>query len=100
MKGLLIEIYHSRFDATNGGVTATAQEAILVGPGIPGLFEAGEDRPALRLVERVLFGEVYRHLEPVEPGQYMFGGNIAYSSDSRFPSRYPLKVHDRKEIKR
>ena len=28
-------------------------------------------------------------------GRYAFGGNAVYSSDSRFPNDYPLKVHDR-----
>ena len=27
----------------------------------------------------------------------MFGGNFIYTSDSRFPSRAPIQVHDRVE---
>jgi hypothetical protein len=102
MKGLIIEIYHSKYDATNGGVTATADEALLVGDGIPQIFDDDGTRPVLKVVERVFFGEVYRHLEPVEPVKrgnvgYMYGGNIGYTSDSRFPGDYPLKIHDRQE---
>jgi len=98
MKGLYIEVYKSKYDATNGGVTALVTDAIIVGPDMPALSEANAiTRPALRVVERKLFGSIYRHLEPIEPGQYMFGGNLGYSSDSRFPNEYPLKIHDRQE---
>ena len=27
----------------------------------------------------------------------MFGGNFVYTSDSRFPSDYPIPIHDRFE---
>lgn len=30
----------------------------------------------------------------------MFGGNFVYSSDSRFPSDAPIKIHDRIEVPR
>ena len=31
---------------------------------------------------------------------YMFGGNFAYTSDSRFPSKAPIKIFDRVENRR
>jgi len=97
MKGLLVEVYHSRNDCTNGGVSSMVYEAVIVGDGIPEIFAPSENAPALKLVRRIICGSPYLHLEPVESGQYMYGGNIAYSSDGRFPNDYPLKIHDRQE---
>lgn len=34
---------------------------------------------------------------PFRPGSGMFGGDFAYSSDSRFGFDYPLPIHDRHE---
>jgi len=30
----------------------------------------------------------------------MFGGNFIYTSDSRFPNKYPIAIHDRYEIQK
>ena len=38
----------------------------------------------------------FKSADPNKTG-YMFGGNFAYSSDSRFPFDYPLGIHDREE---
>lgn len=71
-----------------------------------GWKDVPEDSPRLlRLVSRHLFEgkPAYLHVEPVNPGDLedkvgpMFGGNFVYSSDSRFPSDYPIPVHDRYE---
>lgn len=55
----------------------------------------------LVLVEKVFFGEVYLRAIPksiLDSGvRSMFGGNFIYTSDSRFPSDHPIKVHDRVE---
>jgi hypothetical protein len=49
----------------------------------------------------------YLHAEPVDGERDarregktvgpMFGGNFVYTSDSRFPNKYPIPVHDRWE---
>jgi hypothetical protein len=99
MKGMIVNIYkHNKHDTTNSGVTSQAYDALLVGEGIPEIFEAS-GRPILKLVKRHLFGNPvpYLHVQPVEGTGYMFGGNFVYSSDSRFPNDYPLPVHDRQE---
>lgn len=88
-------------DCTNGGVTSRVTQAVLVGDGIPAIFEPTETRPALRLVRRHIGGE-YLHAEPVEGKDgrrvgWMAGGNFVYTSDARFPNRYPISVHDRQE---
>jgi hypothetical protein len=102
MKGLIVRIYRdvTRRDCTNGGITATLERAVLVGEGVPEIFEADESSPALYLCENRAgskFGQaVYPEPQPSNRW-YMFGGNFVYSSDSRFPSRQPLPVHDRLE---
>jgi hypothetical protein len=98
MKGLIVHVYRPNFDCTNGGVTSHNTEVLLVGEGIPEIFEA-HGFPVLKLVKRQLFGDEppYLHAQPVEGNGYMFGGNFIYSSDGRFPGRYPIPVHDRQE---
>lgn len=55
----------------------------------------------LVLVERQLFGKEAWYAVPA--GIYkskkhsMFGGNFIHTSDSRFPGRAPIPVHDRVE---
>lgn len=87
MKGLIINIYKSHShgkveDFTNGGVTAKAEEALVIGDGIPGIFEA-HGRPVLRL-ERNRGSGTARLVPADETGWTMFGGNFGYTSDSRF----------------
>ena len=87
VKGLTLYVYRDRLgDCSNGGISSRYDELILVGEEI---------------VRRRLFGgkEEYLHIEPYdnEDKWYSYGGNIACASDSRFPSRYPLKIHDRRE---
>jgi hypothetical protein len=94
-------------DCTLNGVSRQHNRLTLVGPDISGPFEPTEDAPAVKIVRRKLRGKdggfiEYMHLEPIDAkyngGRWlMFGGNVAYTSDSRFPSDYPLKIHDRFE---
>ena len=102
MKGLTFSIYRdaSGSDCTNGGISARVTRGTLIGPGIPEIFDPTPDAPAFRMVTRKIGGELYYHLEPVDaPANkwVMFGGNYGKCSDSRFPSRYPLPIHDRIE---
>ena len=104
MKGLLCTVLRNAQygDGTNGGVSSTHASFILCGDGIPELFEATDDTPALILVRRTIAGEEYLHAQPLRPeGDRtigpMFGGNFVTTSDSRFPQRYPIPVHDRFE---
>ena len=87
-------------DASNGGISAKYDRFILVGEGMPEIFEATDNMPALVLIIRDLDGE-YLHAEPVfppDPGSvgWVFGGNFVFTSDSR-ATRYPVPVHDRQE---
>ena len=114
MKGLLVEIFRPQYgDCSNGGVSSVCSEVVLVGEGIPELFVASAKTPAVRIVKRMLPPKgvswcspadrvEYLHAEPVEGKDegragWMFGGTCIYTSDSRFPSSYPIKLHDRQE---
>jgi hypothetical protein len=89
MKGLVINISHTlrngkMEDFTLGGVTAAAEEALVIGPGIPELFEA-HGRPVLALERNRGSGPPTARLVPVgETGWTMFGGNFGHTSDGRF----------------
>jgi len=92
-KGLLVEIMGT--DCTNHGVTSGHKQAILVGEGIPEIFEPG-DLPVLKLAKG--YGTRKYIALPVNKNGGMFGGHFIYSSDSRFPSDAPIHVHDRYEV--
>ena len=109
MKGLMVSVLRAAdldgCDCTLGGVSSKHKHLILVGPGIPEIFEASDDMPAVRLVSRDLWSSrlgarrPYLHVEPVatQGKWHMMGGNFITSCDSRFPSDYPIPVHDRIE---
>jgi hypothetical protein len=86
MKGLRISIYrNAEFgDCTNGGVSAMANSAIVIGPGIPEIFEASDRDVVLELKKGNIPGAV--KLVPLDAGRgwTMFGGNFGFTSDSRF----------------
>lgn len=103
MRALPISVYRTARlgDCTNGGITSRYDELLLVcEDGFIKVDEENLPENLVVLVTRHLFGEEYKHLEPyAKPAGlgWMYGGNIACTSDSRFPSQYPLKVHDRQE---
>ena len=109
-RGLCVEVFVSQFGScSNGGISARCVEVILVGDGMPEISESSLERPAVKLVRRNLPSKLrggeraeYIHAEPVdgpdpERAGWMFGGTCIYTSDSRFPSEYPIKLHDRQE---
>lgn len=90
-------------DCTNGGLTSRVSAVTLVGEGVEGPFEPTERDPGVKLVRRWAgTPREYLHAEPLEAPPaghvgWMFGGNFIHTSDGRFPSRYPIPVHDRSE---
>lgn len=94
-------------DCTRDGLSSRHISFTVLDDAVEGPFEPSENRPALRIVRRKLFGEVYMHLAPAdcvnEKGEQVkhtsFGGNFAFTSDSRFRkvASYPLPIHDRVE---
>lgn len=104
VQGLTLWVYSDRMpgDCTNGGISSRYRELILVGDGIEGPVSVDlDDAPenVVRIVTRQIGGREYKHIEPLNKGGkwHMAGGNFAYTSDSRFPSDYPLSIHDRVE---
>jgi len=115
MTGISITIYRPDFgDCSNGGVTApeNAKGKVFVvfdekiDRGNWDLEEcmANPDRFVCFRVDRRQFagGETHMHLKLMNPKKgkwYMDGGNLGYTSDSRFRevSSYPLAIHDRTE---
>lgn len=102
--GLLVGIYESKEigNCSNGGISSRCKSAILVGEGIAKVFGPSPECPAVKLVHRTICGKPYVHAEPVESKNgnnvgYMAGGTFIYTCDSRFPSSYPIPLHDRQE---
>ena len=103
-KGLLVTVYKMPdCDCTNKGMSHDKTQLILIGEGIPEIFE-GDETNTVVLVERNLksFDGKYLHVEPVNYDNdhkpwFMAGGNFIYTSDSRFPNKYPISIHDRVE---
>ena len=100
-KGLLVFVYRHGSDCSNNGISSKHDQLILVGDGVPEIFEVSDKTPALKLVKRVLFGKDAWYATPVNPPKGcigpMSGGNFIYSCDSRFPSEAPIAIHDRFE---
>lgn len=108
-KGLLISIFKNPMYAkcSNGGISETNDQALVIGPGIPEIFEAHE-RPVLKLESHV---KGIARLVPIEKPSGragpMMGGAFGHTSDSRFSeavsaltgSRFygAVPIHDRFE---
>ncbi len=103
IKGLGVYVYRSGdTDSSMGGISSKYDRLILVGEGIPEIFEVKEGEPYLELERRNIGGREYLSANPKRQEQRgkiggMFGGNFVHTSDSRFPSDYPIPVHDRFE---
>jgi hypothetical protein len=104
-KGLLCSVYTAKGyeQCLNGGISSRFSQVLLVGPDVPQIFEADDKTPIVLLVKRNV-GGVYLHAEPIKQPTGMIGpmagGAFIYTSDSRFPSRYPISLHDRWESQR
>lgn len=97
-KGLMAEVFRwSLGDCTNDGVSKHFN-SLVIADTAP-VFEANALRPAVYLHEWK--GELIAIPERIDIGRglggWMFGGNFLYSSDSRFPSKHPIKIYDRRE---
>ncbi len=106
MKGLLVFVYRgvSFGDCTAGGMSSRVDKFVLINDEQKDaeVFEPDGDAPALVLVRRWAgTSREYLHAEPLDKPDDklgpMMGGNFIYSSDSRFPSSYPIPIHDRFE---
>lgn len=99
-KGMTVEIYRRAggIDCTNYGISSRVDKFTLIGPDIPELISPSKSAPAIKIVEKEAFQRQYQSAYPDGyENKAMFGGNFIYSSDSRFPYPYPVKIHDRIE---
>lgn len=106
MKGLIVFVYRSADGSDcSGGLSSKHTSFVLVGPGIPEIFEPTYKTPPLLLKSKNI-GGVYWYAEPTQPVErgnvgYMFGGNFVYTSDSRFGEvvggSRPIAIHDRQD---
>jgi hypothetical protein len=101
MKGMLMNVYRSVSygDCTNGGVTSKADTVLLVGEGVPHVFEESDRHPKL-VLKYHCGGWIAQPNLPAPGVGWMMGGNFIHTSDSRMSElgiRYPIPVHDRTE---
>lgn len=100
-KGLRCNIYRDDKNCSNGGISSRVHRVTLIGDEIAKVFEPDESAPAVILVKREIAGSEYLHAEPLELARAkkwaMDGGTFIYTTDSRFPSLYPIPLHDRTE---
>ena len=98
MRGISARVYRSADggDSSNGGITSRHTSLTLIGDEINADHSPTEQCPAVKLMKNgsYLFAQP---LDPVPQGHvgYRFGGNFIHTSDSRFPTRYAIPVHDR-----
>lgn len=107
MKALPIDVYRRKgVDCTNDGISSKYDSLLLMCD--EGFIDVNESNPPENLVKvkkRFLFGEnVYSIVPYNEPtcAGWMFGGNFAYTSDSRFHRMVEgvygaVAIHDRQE---
>lgn len=108
MKCISISVYRNAegYDCTNGGISSIYKDILI--PHEEGWISVDENNPPenlCKVVYRELWGKTYLHIEPWKGPEHlgwMFGGNYAATSDSRFHeiSEYPLPIHDRQETQK
>ena len=101
VRALPVYVYRSGVlgDCTNGGISSCVDTLYLIVPD--GFCDMPEEDPRVMEVKHI--GD-HAYVTPVHPSRApdavlgpMAGGNFVYSADSRFPSEYPLPIHDRWE---
>ena len=91
-------------DCSNNGLSARYDRLQMISESEMLDFVGNTENVVVR-IDRLLFGKIMPVLVPFELYRdykthrlpVMFGGNFAYTSDSRFNWDYPLPIHDRVE---
>lgn len=96
MKGLLVNVFNCGFFDSLSPIK-DAKNVVIVGSGMPEIFNATEEHPPVRIVKRMFSHGEYIHAEPYEKGNYSFGGRYIFCCDSRVReiNKYPIPLHDR-----
>lgn len=98
---LQVDVYRAGAlgDCTNKGISSYVDGLYLIVPD--GFCDMPEEDPRVMEVRHIgdhaYVTSVHPFCAPDAVIGPMMGGNFVYSSDSRFPSEYPLPVHDRWE---
>lgn len=104
LRGITADVFRPAdgSDCTNGGVSSRVKRVTIVGRGIPAVSPASEDAPAMMLRQDSI-GDCI-HLEPTGQPHWnripMFGGNFAFTCDSRLrevAGDGALRIFDRYE---
>ncbi|MCP4394912.1 MAG: hypothetical protein GY804_11700 [Alphaproteobacteria bacterium] len=99
-QGLSVTVYKfPHGDRTKNGLSASTDSICIVNVGIH-QSNANDNNPAFVLTENKTKTGI--RLEPLAPmpldrDGWMFGSNLANSSDGRFPYNHPVKIYDRCE---
>jgi len=104
-KFLLAFVYKSPLaDSTNGGLSSQTDKGLLFESPHGNITEEDIQFTKRTLDHLVIIKDGRtQHFYAVpskilKDGKHsMFGGNFIYTSDSRFPSDYPIAIHDRVE---
>lgn len=107
IKALPINVYKTgRVDCTNGGISSRYDVLLCVcDEGFVDVDEKNPPENLVKVVKRRMFGQDLYHIAPyADPDGigWMFGGNYAATSDSRFGRMIgemygALAIHDRQE---
>ena len=105
---LPIEVYRNNRlgDCTNKGISSQFETLLMYCPDGHVTFDSDKETPLNFCAMRQAYDTL--HIVPAmvdgdrikaRPGWWMYGGNIACTSDSRFyqATQYPVKIHDRRE---
>lgn len=102
IRALSANIFKSIYgDCSNGGISSRFDKVFIECHNGPHEFDT--DNLPENFVR--LSGDGYRYARPAVHTNdgcvgWMFGGCLIYTSDSRFPSDYPLMLNDRQETRR
>jgi hypothetical protein len=113
MKGLRCGIFQDKGigNCSNHGISSRCSNVTLLGVkyangdfmAMDQLSAPDDIDPAVIIEERELAGGTYYTAYPYDsegnklPGWWMMGGCYIKTSDSRFPFKYPIPLHDRQE---
>ena len=107
MRALPVDVYRTgHTDCTNGGISSRYDRLLVICD--EGFVEIDENDPPenlVKIVKRRLFGSDIYHIAPYDAPKgagWMFGGNYAATSDSRFSRMIDgmygaVAIHDRQE---
>lgn len=96
-KGLICSIYKHNGKSQDGigNFSSRLNMVTLIGKDIAEVFEPSGRAPEVVLRKRGDY--IFCSPPGFEEIWYMFGGTFIYTSDGRFPTNYPIPLHDRRE---